>query len=348
MKANISVLDKDTTFPKAAAYPFDVIPDVYMQWYKAVLAEGKRLPPPKDFHSKIAFIAQVKKVIGNGTFNIDQLYDFGEMITGFVGKHNQEIVITKNHIYINRQQKPKPAPQHVRVGVSPNQVPVAAWIENDLIKVRNLKTGQDLPFTAGGTELMSSGGRIYYKSGTDICEIVFIESANSTNVGSKIVAKVTSEHGTQLFPGIAFMNLFNGVFACLLPESGTCYQLPLSELNGYNIIDAKCEENVLMVVGVKDGKYDKFIIRFSKEWDSYDVRKIEDINFTGLNFTVLDNGRCISVTEQEEIEIFSCNKDSAAVKSIADPIIQADMRLCHQGAQVLFAQGNALYNFSMK
>ena len=103
-----------------------------------------------------------------------------------------------------------------------------------------------------------------------------------------------------------------------------------------------------MVIGIKNGQYDHFIMRFSKEYDSYDLRKIENVNFTGINFTVLDNGICISLTEEEKIEIFSCQKDSQSIKSIDDPILEADMKLCHNGSQLMFAKGDKLYQISMK
>lgn len=348
MKANISVLDSESVFPKAAAYPFDVIPDAYMQWFKAVLVDGKRLPPPKDFQAKIEFIAQIKNVVGNNNFNIEELYNFVDYLTGFYSHNNQEVAVTKDEIFYNRKAKIKPS-KSVKIGFTPiTRTPIVAWIEDDLIKLKNLKTDLELPFSGGGSDLMSCDGRLYVRSETRIYEINFIESGSSHIMAAPKVVSDVVEQGTQLFQGVVIQNMFDGYFISIFPESGYCYQLKIVEFEKYRILEAKYEHNVLMVIGIKDGQYDRFIMRFSKEYDSYDLRKIENISFTGINFTVLDNGICISLTEEEKIEVFSCQKDSKSIKSIDDPVIEADMKLCHNGSQFMFAKGGKLYQMSMK
>jgi hypothetical protein len=348
MKAHVSVLNPETTYPMAAVYPLTVIPDAYMNWYKAVLEQGKRLPPPRDFTSKIEFIAQIKKIVGSNNFSIVELFDFEEQIVGFLNKFNKEIVITKSKVYVNRRPKNKPNGKHLRISITPiNRAALAVWIENEIVRIKNLETDEELPSCGGGTEMMSSEGRIYIKSDLRIYELVFIETGSAIIPSAKIVADVP-EHGTQLFQGVAFLTLFNGIFGCFFPESGYCYQLAIPELNGYKLVDAKCEKQVLIVIGLKDGKYDRFIMRFSKDWSEYDVRKVENINFTGLNFTVLDNELCVSLNEEEEIEIFSGKKDATSVKVVKDNVIDSDMRLCHIESQVCFANNTKLYKMSMR
>lgn len=348
MKAHVSVLNPETTYPAAAVYPLTVIPDAYMNWYKAVLEEGKRLPPPRDFSSKIEFVAQIKKIIGSNNFSITELYDFGEQIIGFLSKYNKEVVLTKDKVYINQHPKNKPVGKNLRLGITPvTRSVIAAWIEDDEVKLRNLETGSDLPSCGGGTELMSTDGRIYVKSGPRIYELMFVENKSDIIPSLKVIVDVP-DYGTQLFQGVAFLNLFNGVFGSFFPESDYCYQSAIPELNGYKLVDAKCEKQVLMAVGLKDGKYDRFVMRFSKDWSEHDVRKIENINFTGLNFTVLDNEICISLNEEEEIEIFSSKKDATSIKSIKDNVIDSNMRLCHVGTQVHFADGTKMYKMSMR
>jgi hypothetical protein len=105
-----------------------------------------------------------------------------------------------------------------------------------------------------------------------------------------------------------------------------------------------------MVVGINkaEGHYNRFVFRFASNWSSYDCRVIENITPAGLNFTVTDAGICICITEDDDVEIFSNRKDSSSVKSIDDPEIKSDMRLCHSGAQVRIAYGEKLHSFSMK
>ena len=348
MKANVSVLNSESVFPKSTAYPFNIIPDAYMQWYRAIFEEGKRFPPPKDCQAKIEFVVQVKKITGSNNFNIEELYEFDNFITGHFSIGQKEVVTTKRTIFINRKPKAKPTNGRLRIGITPvNRVVVAAWIENNLVKVKNLETDEMLNFSSEGIDIMSSDGRIYVRTETSIYEIVYFEGSTGILPGPKVVANV-SEHGTQMFQGVAFLSLFNAIFACIFPESGISHQIALPELEEYKIIDAKCSRNVLVIVGVKNGQYDRFVMRFADDFRDYDVRKIENINFTGINFTTLDNGRCILLTEEENLEIFSCKKDSQTVNSIDDDVLDSDMQFCHDGAQVLFANNRKLFKINMK
>ena len=47
MRANVSVLRPEVSVP-ASCLPFSVIPPAYLDWYRAVFEDGRRLPPPDD------------------------------------------------------------------------------------------------------------------------------------------------------------------------------------------------------------------------------------------------------------------------------------------------------------
>ena len=131
-------------------------------------------------------------------------------------------------------------------------------------------------------------------------------------------------------------NLFDAHYVSLFPESKQCQQIALRELDGNNVIDAKFENRVLMIVAVdKKGHYNRFTFVFREDWKSYTFSKKENITYTGLNFTVLDNGVCIFIDEEENIEIFHVNKPDA-LKELIDDSIRNDMLLHHKGASVLY------------
>jgi len=125
-------------------------------------------------------------------------------------------------------------------------------------------------------------------------------------------------------------------------------QLHLKELVGYKIVDAKYINKVLMVVGEKNGKYDKFIFRTDSSYQFYDLMMKNDITYSGLNFVVLDNDLCIHINGDENVELFSNKKGSSVSKVIDDDIISGDMTLYNNGVQVLFAKNGTLYKLSMK
>jgi hypothetical protein len=86
---------------------------------------------------------------------------------------------------------------------------------------------------------------------------------------------------------------------------------------------------------------------FKDDWKQYTISKKENITLAGLNFTVLDNGVCVHIDEDENIDIFHVNKPDV-VKQIIDDVIDQDMILCHKGANVMFTKENAIYSVTMR
>jgi len=103
-----------------------------------------------------------------------------------------------------------------------------------------------------------------------------------------------------------------------------------------------------MVMAAEGGKYHRFVFRFDSEFKSYDVRKVEDVTATGLNFVTLDSGVCVCLNEDEELELFSCKKGSKSVKTIQDPVLGGDMRLVKNYGELMFFRENKLYKMKMK
>lgn len=354
MKACKSVLDPQTQFPFGAVYhPFeDVIPGgkdgAYMQWYRAMFIENKRLAAPKDFQAVLAFVAKVREIVGSDNFDIRELRNLTEEIIGFYERLGTEVIVTKQHVHLDGQTIPRPA-DRFRVGfTSKTNTPYACWLKDEQLQLQNLRTRLPINATINGTDIMSCEGRIYVLSLNNIFEIDFIEQPNTLLASAKSVATVMPS-ATRLFQGVAIQDMFGTLLFSVFPASGHHRQTKIPELDGYRITDAKYERNVLMVSAVnKSGEYSRFVFRFAKDWSGYDVRHIENISPTGLNFTVLENGICVCLTEDEKVEILSNQKDSASVKSIDDPAIDGNMRLCHSGNQVRFARDRKIYSIAVK
>ena len=80
----------------------------------------------------------------------------------------------------------------------------------------------------------------------------------------------------------------------------------------------------------------------------YDVRVEQDVTPAGLNFTVLDSGVCVTLTENDQLELFSVRRGSTQVKIIDDQMLGGDMTLGRRGGQVVFSRGSKLYSMRMK
>lgn len=355
MKAGISVLDPDSGFPKAAVYfPFEsVIPGgtngAYMQWFKAVFTQNKRLPAPADFQAAIAFVTNVREIIGSNNFDITMLKDYMSQITGFYEHNGKEVVVTTDHIYVNNQQYPK-INAKFRIGfTTTTHTPVALVLDGSTAKLFNFETQSWIGEPFAAENIMSCDGRLYIHNASNIFELTFMEQSGGRIVPmQKSVANVMP-YATQMFQGVVFQDMFGARMVSIFPESGHHYQFKIDVLSGLKITEAKVEKNVLMAMAMdKDGQYSRFVFRFSKDWSSYDTRQIEDITPTGLNFTVLENGMVVAINEEEKVEIFSGRKDSTELKLIADPAIKGNMRLCHGASQVKFAHGTNMHNITMK
>lgn len=348
MKANISVLNPNVTYPQGATQPFSVIPDIYMQWYKALFEDGKRLPPPSLTGTIVIAQPKIQAVVGNNLFTINELYNFQEELLSIFLHAGKEVVVTSNAVYVDRRKvtNVKVDPK-MKIGFTPKMLqPIAASSDMRNLKLHNLITGHDLKCSLYADDIMSYEGRLLVRNGSQILEIEFTEMGQNILVSPKHVSNVL-EQAAKMFDGVIVENLFDAYYFSVFPETGICRQFPIRELDGYKIIDAKYEGGLLVVIGVniKTGQYDRFTFWFDDKW-KYQSVVVNDITYTGLNFTVLDNGVCVLINEEEKVEIFRVS-DPTKKKVVDDDSIMSDMKLTSFGAQTLFTKGNSIYSFKM-
>jgi len=175
-----------------------------------------------------------------------------------------------------------------------------------------------------------------------IMEVQFSEiSQSNMTVGIVPVCNVLP-NATQIFEGVVFQNLLDMYYVSIFPKEGIHQQIKLPELQKYRLIDAKFENNVLMVLAEQAGTYEKFIFHFKQDY-TYTLRKVMLGKIASdINFTVLDTGLAIQATDSE-VELFTAHQ----VKTISsDTLYQT--QLFHRGTEVLFAKGNELYSITMK
>lgn len=354
MKANVSILDKDADYPAAAVYcPFEsVIPGgvdgAYMRWYRAWFVEGKELPAPDGFQAMVTFVAKVKEITGSMTFDIKSLYKYAAMITGFTESSGRRIVTSTSGIYVDNRSVPSLAGK-VRFGFTPSNIPVALVLDNGKVGIYDLENSKWTMFKdVSADDIMSCENRLYFKYMSNIYEIVF-SSANELPMQSRVASIMPNS--TQLFDGVAIQDMMGVYFASVFPAKGKHKQIKITEITHHTkVVEAKYENNVLMLMLFDDerGQHDRLILRFDSSLETYDVRKIENVFPVGLNFTVLDKGVVVCLTEEQKIEIFQNKKDSANVKSFSDSAIDLEMKLGHSGNQVLFARGKEIYSLAVK
>jgi len=343
MMGNISVLHKGVSVPMSCL-PFSLIPPVYLDWYRATFEDGKRTPPPNELRPVVTILPQVRNfAIKGSSFLMTEARECDSPII----LHDGLITITQQSIYFEGRSFPKPAAD-VKVVVTPRQRHlVAAYTKASEVKFWDLTTDREIESTVKGEQVAIAEGNLFIKQAESIFQIDFIELRGRILIGIKQVANVMMR-STQMFNGLAIQNLLGASYASILKPSGKCYQVRLQELDGHMIVDAKLEKNVLIAVIASGGTYDKLIYRFSGDFNAYDLRRLTDISTTEIEFTVLDTGVVLHLTDENELEIFSVSRGTASTRTISDPALDGDVKLFHTGKQALLARNNKLYRVSLR
>ena len=341
MRANVSVLHQGVSVP-AACLPFSVIPPNYLDWYRAVFEQGKRVPPPQAVQALVIVAGPtVGQSIASRKFEVREVREFDSEIIW----HDGVITATEQSVYFNGQKYLRP-PFDAKLTITPRQRHlIAAYHDGTQLRFRNLTTDRLIETQVEGEEVMLGHGQLYIKQHEHIFAIDFVELPTSTLLGLRSVANVMM-NSTRMFEGVAIQNLLGANYASI-PSGGGCHQVRLAELDGAQIVNAKLYRNVLIVLVTNAGRYDKYVFRFVKDFESYDVRVLPDVTTPDAEFTVLDTGVVLHFIDDDKLEIFSSTKDSIKISVVEDQALKDDLRLFHTGKQALMAKGRKLYKFKM-
>lgn len=342
MKANISVFDKQATYPTTVD-SFSNIPQLLRDWYKVVFQDGKRLSPPINYEGIAIVITPVARLEKGKYFTINKDFELPNSITKTYVLNDFVIHYCKGFYGISNKVNKYPSITNKALPIvtpKSNKV-IFCWSENNQIKAYCENTKVDI--LTCGSDLFLSDDRLYVKCEDSILEIVPFELNSNIKLLTKNIAKVMP-NATQVFDGFVLQNILGHYYATIFPESGKSYQIKLEELDGWKVIDAKYENHVLMAIRAKSGKNDKVVYRFSQDFKEKDSRIIEDDSV--INFTVNQSGVVGSICSTDEIEVFS-NKINSKTISYKDPAIDSLCALFHSGNSMMFTKGKAIYRFSM-
>jgi serine/threonine protein kinase len=351
MRYNIPVFHKDVSYPKVCL-PFDVIPDAYREWYKAIFYRGERIAPPTTA-TAISIIPIISSIKSNNSFEIFELSDYQEDIIDYLSINGNRVTVTSDgSIFIDKKLKIQTNCNQIAITPKYNRVicggiDVSEGLDNGKLRIWDISNDEEIICDIRADEIMSYDGRIYIKHLDKISEIIFIELPNKTIASASIVSSI-QENSSKVFDGVIIQNVLGSCVVNIFPISKKSYQIILPEMKEYQIIDAKYENQILIIIGNKSGKYSKFIFKLKHDFSSYELRKNDDIFYAGINFIVLDNNIGIEITEDEKIEIFSNQLGKNNIKVIEDKNISGDMTLFKDGNNVLFAKDKKIYKITMK
>lgn len=348
VKDCISVFNGQVSLPPTVR-DFNLIPSSYKDWYYKLFEQGERIPPPvlPGTAEKVQVVIQVIK--STNSFDIELIKEYDGVITYY--NSNNNIVRTQDKIYLNKTDyKVSPGVEvlHTFIG----NVPILCKVEDNLLKLKCLTSGYTIKnIVLAGNDMMILDNILYLKNDNKLIEIDF--KLFSTNIVPVIKNTWSVEPlSSKLFSNIVYQSVLGKAHFCIpLPNvngSSSFIILPIKELDDHKVIEAKYENKVCMVITNKNNEYHRFVFIFNDSLNSYSCREINSIDYQPLNFTVLDNGVCVSITEENNVEIFLNRVDKRDIKSIQDPDIDNTMRLCKNGTTLCFFKDKSLYKMKMK
>ena len=346
--SHVPVFNPDVTYPSAVR-DFSYIPSEYMRWYIKLFEKGERIPPPQV--AGLLNIKQVQATVIQSTNNfiISLIKEYqNEIVRARYWNGIGGITTTKN-VYVNKVDYSISSPRGLDIIFSPKMtVPLLAKIQNSTLYFSNLKTNETINTGIRCTDKILSGNTLYVKNEGNLIELIINE------ISDKIIPSVKTTwnimpRSSILFNSVIYQNVLGKAHLTIpCPTNGTpssCYIVAIPELDGFQILDAKYENQVCMIIGVKNSVTTKFILIFNKNFSSYNCRTTQDDSL--INFITLDNNLCISINEDSSLELFK-NDLNSKINIIKDPEIKSTMSLTHDGVKVMFFNHNKLYSLSMK
>lgn len=346
MDDGVSVFHKDVRVPPFVN-DFSLIPKRHLEWYKAVFGKGERsVPPMPDAMIPVLPPTAIITIKGTDKLTVDQIgITYPDPIVDVFPCMGLNYVVTKGNTVYADKKKIRTFDKAGKVVVfsAPNGSMVAAAQYGDIVKFHELNSGLDLGSVAG-RRMFLRNNCVYTVSGGQMIENSF------RNIGIKLIhitetVENVSQFSTMTFDGCAIQDLLGKKYLTIPYDKKTSFSKYIPALDGFRIVDAKSEKYVTVVLAEKGGIYHRFIIVFSNDYQSFEVREVKDVAYEAINFTTMDNGLCLLLANQNEIELF---KKADKYETLTDPPFDANMQLFSTIDGIFFINGTSIHQVKRK
>jgi hypothetical protein len=342
----VSVFNSAVSLPPTTR-DFNLIPSAYKDWYFQLFENSERRPPPQLPGTAGKIQVRVHLIQSTDNFEIRELHEY----LGDILYHNPSLNVTKTkeRLYIGKTDYK--VPPNVEVIFTPlENHPVLVKIEGRRLKLKSLALPDPKFDDIECTDMMIVNGTLFLKNREKLMELSF--RVFNTTIHPTIKTVWTIEpNSSQIFSGVVVQSILGKAYLAIpLPafHKSSFIIKAVPELDDFQIMDAKYNNKVCVLTGHKNGVYSRFIVIFDDKHDKYTFRAVGDVDYAPINFTCLDNGVCILITDDDAIEIFLNRIDKDDIKRIEDPIINSTMRLCKDGTRARFFRDNKVYEIKMK
>jgi hypothetical protein len=348
IRDGVSVFNPQVSLPPTTR-DFSLIPSAYKDWYYQLFENrDRKLPPMLPGEAGVVQVT-VQIITGTDAFEVTMIKDFGDEILF----HNPEFDITKttSKIFIGKTDY-RVSPNVEMLFVSAKQIPLLIKIEDGVAKFKCLKSGYTIKGAAlACSEMMIVDNTLFLKNGMKLIEMDFKEMSQNIIPLPKTTWTV-EPLASQIFGNVIYQSVLGKAFLCIpqpVPGNKSKFHIVrVPEIDNHRVIEARYENQICCLITHTGREYERVIIIFDKSFQKYTLRTIQGIDYTPLNFAVLDNGVCVMIPEDNVIEIFLNRMDKQEVKRIEDPKIDSSMRLLKDGTRIKFFKDNCLYSMTMK
>jgi hypothetical protein len=346
MDDGISVFHRGVKVPPSVNN-FNVIPKRHLDWYQSVFLRNERsVPPLPDSMAPLTVPAAIITIKGNNQVDVIQIAAYSENVVSVIQSMGLNYVVTTKKVYcdqkelMNGRERVK---KTVLCPASDGTIIVGSLLGNK-VTFNELHRQREIG-TIASQDIFVRNNCVYTVSGNG----KFVENF-FTAMGDKIIHRVNEIENVSIYTttacnGCLIQDLLGKKHLTLPYKKGSCFSKYLPQLDQYRIVDAKAERNVVVIIAEKGGQYDRFIIVFKKDYSDFDVRKVEDIAYDTINFTVLENGLCILLANPDELELFGNNQN---VSVLQDPPFDSTMKLFNTPDGAFFINGDTIHQIKRK
>lgn len=345
MDDNISVFTAGVRVPPSTNN-FNVIPKRHLDWFKDMFGNNQRsIPPLPDSTAPTLVPAQIITIKGTDKLNVVEVGAYTSHVQFVIQSMGVNYVVTKSHLYADKKEilGVDRKAQKVLLCPATDGTMVSATLVGETVNFADMKSG--VPFgTIRSKDMFCRNNAIYTMAAGKLVENSF------SCIGTKIIHRPkelenVSTLTATMWDGCILQNLLGKSYLILPYKKEASFSKYIPALDNYRIVSAKSDKNITVVIAEKGGKYDRFIIVFEKNYQSFDVRVVPDVAYDDINFCTLDNGFCILLSNDTEIEMFFNNK---TIETLSNPPFDSGMSLFATPDGAFFINGNSIHQLQKK
>jgi len=340
MDDGVSVFDSDTTLPRVCN-DFSVIPVKQREWFEALFVRNERSIPP--FVDVVAPVIAVPATYLGGTadFEIEEIWKMEQKVLSVFNFMGVDYMVGEENVFKEKAVLPSCIKDYqTELCESSDMTPIVCKLKDDLLTFETI--GRTEVGKINATKMMYKDGAIYSTWDCYLTENTFDRIGQKVFHKTRVAANI-SDLSTKVFDGVVFQDLLGKCYVTLPYEKGKCLTVPVKELDGYRILEARSESNICGVMAERKGVYYRFVLVFNDNFSSYTVTRADNVTYGPINFTVLPNGVCIMVVDSD-VQVFKGDH----LRVINDPPFDASTRLSNSSGKVYFVDNNKVYSVKMK